>query len=314
MAKELLIYNGIYGRTAAEFIKEMNTLNSTDELCVRVSTPGGNPEYAFSMAAKYKEFKGKKKVKADGGVHSSGLFFLCYTPKEDTECLDVTQFTLHRAAYPSFMENNPDFFTEDTKASLSRVNNALRSAFASRVDVEMFETKTGKTLDEVFSMEDRINVTFGAELAEEIGLVGKVTRLTPEIEASIYGDYSLAANTEIKTNSKMNIQKLKSEHPELYAEVLQLGVKQEKDRVEACLVFLEDDPKGVKAAIESGENLSAKQMAEFSRKAASAAALASIEDDNADDADTDELDDKQLSAEQKELAAFEAEIDKHLKK
>ena len=55
-------------------------------------------------------------------------------------------------------------------------------------------------------------------------------------------------------------------------------------------------------------------MAEFSRKAASAAALASIEDDNADDADTDELDDKQLSAEQKELAAVEAEIDKHLKK
>jgi hypothetical protein len=90
----------------------------------------------------------------------------------------------------------------------------------------------------------------------------------------------------------MNLEKLKAEHPAIYAEAVAIGVKQgiaeEKDRVEACLVFNEVDPAGVKAAIEAGKPLSQKQMADFSLKALSKNQLKALAGENADPSEEEE--------------------------
>lgn len=89
----------------------------------------------------------------------------------------------------------------------------------------------------------------------------------------IAAEYKGATQEEIIKTNIMTLDELKAKHPELYAEAIDKGEKQgiakEKDRVKSCLVFAEIDLVGVKAAIESGEALTATAMAEFMLKTAS---------------------------------------------
>lgn len=65
----------------------------------------------------------------------------------------------------------------------------------------------------------------------------------------------------------MNISELKSQHPALYAEVLQEGVvqgiSQERDRSGAWMAFHEIDPKKVKEGLASDKAPSATDLSEF---------------------------------------------------
>jgi hypothetical protein len=75
----------------------------------------------------------------------------------------------------------------------------------------------------------------------------------------------------------MNKTELKLNHPELYAEIMQEGVDQERSRVEAWAVYNEVNPAKVKAGIESGNDLTSKQMAEFSLEIAQGQKLENLE-------------------------------------
>ena len=60
---------------------------------------------------------------------------------------------------------------------------------------------------------------------------------------------------------------MKADHPELFAQVLALGVSQEQDRVESVMVFAHLDLDKSKEILASGNCLSEKDKAEFSLKA-----------------------------------------------
>ncbi len=315
MGKELLIYGYIHSQSAVDFLNQFNEIGEDEEVTVRINTEGGKPEYGWGMAAKFQEHKGVKKAKVDGQAHSMGLFYCCYA--DTVEALDVSEFTLHRAAYRDWIENS-ELFTDDLKDNLARINKSLRSAFEAKVDVAKFEEITGAKMNDVFSMDSRIDVSFNAATAKKIGLVDKVIKITPSKRAEI-DRYAIAASTgveapviptEQKINKKknMDIKALKADHPELYAQAVQEGVTKERDRVGACMVFMAVDADGVKAAIESGEDLTQKQMAEFSLKAVNAASLKNIGEEAPGATDTKAVDTKEPTAEQKELADFENEI------
>ena len=107
---EILLYGSIDGESSSDFIEDFTEKTANNEdVVVRVNTPGGNPEYTFGMVAKFSEYTGKKKIQVDGKAYSGGLYFLCYG--EENESLDVSEFLLHRAAYPSYYENDVEFFT-----------------------------------------------------------------------------------------------------------------------------------------------------------------------------------------------------------
>lgn len=63
-------------------------------------------------------------------------------------------------------------------------------------------------------------------------------------------------NNNLKSNKKMNLEQLKSEHPEVYKEVYSSGVNAEKDRVGAWMAHMETDSKAVVEGIESGVAIS----------------------------------------------------------
>ena len=323
---EILLYGSIDGESSSDFIEDFTEKTANNEdIVVRVNTPGGNPEYTFGMVAKFSEYTGKKKIQVDGKAYSGGLYFLCYG--EENESLDVSEFLLHRAAYPSYYENDTDFFTDAVKGNLERINKSLRKAFEAKVNVPLFEQLAKCNLDEVFSMETRIDVFFSADIAKKVGLISKINKITPTKKAEIdsyinskmvqiAAEYKGATQEEIIKTNIMTLDELKAKHPELYAEAIDKGEKQgiakEKDRVKSCLVFAEIDLVGVKAAIESGEALTATAMAEFMLKTASKKTLEIIEEEAAPEVKTKEVPASEKGKEDAEKEAWLKEVKQHL--
>jgi ATP-dependent protease ClpP protease subunit len=328
MEKELLLYGDIASESTSQFMTDMNDAKDVD-ITVRVNCIGGNPEYGWGMVAKFKEHTGNKNIKVDGKAYSMGAYFLCYA--DFVEGLDVSKYLLHRAAYPSWIEESPNFAT-GLKTNLDSINADLKKALENKIDVAALEaimdTKPetlGKKFKDIFSMDGRLDVFLNATEAKKIGLINKINKITPAKKAEIDSTmFDIAAkhigvekkpskeeNPDLnsKKNNVMKLSELKADHPELFAEVVALGVAQEKDRVEAAMVFVDLDPAGVKAAIESGKPLSQKQMADFAMKQMSKNALATIEGESAKEVKTDEAAAKEKTKEEKELEEFEKNVD-----
>lgn len=289
MLKSLLIYGNFNQYSATEFINGIDTMLEKDpnaELQACVNSNGGEVDYGWGMIHKFQQFGNAKSVVNHGKAYSMGLYFNCYT--DDTSCLDVTEFLLHRAAYSEWVENDPELFDEDRRKSLKAMNDKLRAAFEAKVDVEKFNNlKVMKdkniTLDDVFSLDNRIDVKFGAKEAKAIGLVNKIITITPKIKSEIEANFEIAAkyndgntNKNEKENKPLNTKKmtkaeLKAAHPELYAEIYNEGVTagtdEEKDRVGSIMAFNEVDPALVKTAIASGKKLTETQRNELLLKA-----------------------------------------------
>lgn len=331
MPKELTIYGPMYEFSAERFINSFSNISETDELVVRVNSQGGEVESGWGMIARFKEFEGKKTVKIDGKAHSMAFNFALYA--DEVQALDVSRCVIHRAAYPSWIESNAEYFTEDRKKYLEGINSDLKAALVAKVGNDVFKNVTGKTINEVFDMGGRLDILVNAKQLKEMGIISKIVRLTPEkrakIEASMMEiaafdsgfDTPAILNTEendlqIENNSNMNIQELKEKHPALYASVFEAGEKAgkeaESDRVGAWATFNDVDPVAVKAGIESGKNLSQKDTAEFTLKAINASTLKKIEGDNPAADKTDTTSPEALTGEAKELADLSAKIDAEL--
>ena len=318
---EVLIYGEIYSESAINFIKEVDAVDD-GTLKVRVNTPGGNPEYGWGMIAKFQEFDGEKSVVNDGKAHSMGMFFNCYT--ENASALDVTQFLIHRAAYPEWIEESSRF-TDELKGNLIDINKSLEKAFRNKIDVDAFEELKGVKVKDIFSMESRIDVFITAQEAKKIGLINKIIKITPEKKAQIESKmFEVAAkyiakptsdanNKEVvltKTkNEKMTFEELKAKHPELFAQAVATGVANEKDRAKAWLVFNDVDSKAVKVGIDSGENLTQSAMAEFSLKAMSAKQINEITEEGTKTVPTTQV---KETVELTEIQTIEASLDVEL--
>lgn len=283
---EVLLYGTVYSYSAKEFIE--NVIKAGGEECtVRVNGDGGELKYGWGCLTKLSQLESVKLIN-DGEANSMFAFAFCYG--KDNEAADHSSFMFHRAGYPAWVEKDPELFTEEDRADLKNKNSFLRKAFEARIDTKIWEEETGVSVDQLFSLSSRVDVTINAKQAKKMGLIDRIIQVTPKKRAEIAAMKEKIEGKsqplQIAANSKtMDITTLKSEHPSLYAQIFELGktagAAEEKDRVEACLTFVEVDPKGVKEAIAAGKPLSAKQMAEFSLKAFSAANKKNLEEDSA---------------------------------
>ncbi len=308
MAKELYLYSSIYDFIAQDLIAQMEEFKS-DDIIIRSCSPGGSVFAGWGIIAKMTEHEGSLKIKCDGMVASMALFMLLFC--DDVECLDVTSFVLHRA----------DMYVGDPEdqAFLDGVNAKLKEKLTAKIDSnKLFELK-GVTIKDIFSNEgNRLDVVLTASEAKQIGLINKIVKMTPAIKAelkSLNEKFNIAAKhtpipqqLEIKNPIKMTKEKLKAEHPDVYVSILAEGISQEKDRVEACLVFNELDPAAVKLAIESGKPLSQKAMADFALKAMSVKRTGDIEKDSQGAVTTGEPKNAE-ETKKAAMAAFEKEVD-----
>lgn len=329
MAKEVYIYESIYSYSAERFIKEMQA-GKDDDIVVRINSNGGNPESGYGMIAKFREHEGSKLVKVDGKALSMALYFCLFA--DDVEALNVSEFLLHRAAYPQWIEDEGRM-TQDMRRSLVAMNNNLRTALESKVDESVFKEITGYTFDDVFSIDGQLDVYFHAEDALKMGLINRVVDVTPERSAEISrqtaamaasGDYMRKPKAEKpkeefpKINhlkpKTMTIETLKAEHPEVYNSIFAAGVSAEKDRVMSFMAWQEADRERVSKAIAEGETMTAALQNEFAVKMAKASTLNSLKSEGKDakNIETEEKQTKELSAEEKAAQDFLKEADEIL--
>lgn len=336
MAKELLLYGPVFNFSAASLIDEIEEAKG-DEIVLRINSEGGSPEDSWGIIAKFEEHAKDKKIKVDGIAHSMLAFFLTYVPKGNVTALDVSSFMFHRAGFPDFLEKDSDFMTQARIDNLNHINGKLRAALEAKVDVDKFKEITGVSMDELFSMEGRVEANLTAEEALEVGLVDEIKVITPEqnseIQALMYKvaakgagiepkkeetpkpkkEEKPASQSKNKQNYKdMSIEALKSENPELYKEVLAEGTVQEKDRVGAWMAYYAIDPEAVTKGIKGGDILSETAKAEFAIKGISAEALKKVKKDSNGEVQTEEVTDEEKTEKEKATAEFEKSVDKSL--
>lgn len=278
-----------------------------------MNTPGGSVYDGYGAIAKFNEFDGNKAIKVDGRADSFGAYFVAFCPTDSVECLDVSSFTFHRAALPSWAEADANYFTDEIKAQLNKINTSLRSGIESKVTAQKWKAVTGVSLDEMFSLDSRIDVTIDAAQAKKLGLVARVNKITPqklseikaystELAASYEQFVEAETTTENLKPNKMTIQDVKA-NSEVYAALKAEILAEEKDRIDAYSAFSEIDPKAVVDAIVSGEAYKASFGAKMQVKQMSAEGIKNIIAANAKDTNGEEI-----KAEDKpvEAAAFDA--------
>jgi len=330
MAKEVILYGDVNEYSASIFLAAMGLVSDEDSLNVRINTNGGNPGYGWGIVAKFAEHKGEKKVSVDGRAYSMGTYFLCYA--DNAEALDVSEFLIHRAAYPSWVESNPDYFDETTRAQLARTNASLKKALFNKIDSEKLQVimdskpeLNGAKVKDIFSMDQRLDVFLTAKEAKEIGLINKINKITPEIKASIdskmlelAATFKMAAehNPTPNPTNIMTLEKIKAENPALYSQIIALGVAQEQDRVGAWMAFVDVDAKSVADGIKSNLPISMTATAELSRKSFSVEALKKLTEEGKTTpaaGATAAIEATAKTDAQKELDAYDKEVKAQLK-
>lgn len=302
MAKEILLYGHISEWNAMFFHNQIAeaTEGNDDDLSVLVNSEGGQPEYGISIIQKVQQLADRISLEIGAMAHSMAFFLMCYIPKERITAIDVTKSVIHRAAYPSWFENSSDFKGSVYEDILVKTNKDLEKAFRASVDVDVFEAlpqmkSKNITVKDIFSMDTRVEVMLSGSDLKKVGLVSKINKITPTRAAQMktlasefnnlhsVQEFKLAAMKMAATNTApqqnqnaMTLQEFKTNHPDLFAQVIAEGVTKEKNRVEAYMVFAADDLEAVKKGIESGADLSAKQMAEFTHKMAGKAILGKV--------------------------------------
>ncbi len=349
MPKDIILYGYIGQYCAMYFFDQLSEAMEEDanaELTLRVNTEGGSPEYGMGMITKAQEIADQiSLIKVEAQAHSMGLFMLAYFDKHKIEAIDCTQAVLHRAAYPSWFESSPSFAGSIHQDIITKTNKDLEKAFRARVDVEVLESlpqmkEKNLTLKDIFATETRHEVLLTGYDLKKIGLVGKVSKITPskvqelKAQASLFSkfnsleDYKMAASnatqsqTQEKTDTVMTIEKLKAEFPAVYAAIIeagkQEGAKAEQERVKAWMHWTKTDPEKVNAAISSGASITMSDISEMSAKAANNKAIANLETDSPAPGATTasgkepEGPKKEVSEKEKALAEFEKGVNAHL--
>lgn len=316
MTKEILLYNSFNSYSVADFINSLEA-NKGSDICLRMNTPGGSVYDGYGAIAKWNEFPNSKVLKIDGRADSFGAYFMCFADRNQVECLDVSTFTFHRAAMPSWFEADANYFTDSVKASLTKVNESLRSGIESKCTAQKWKSVTGVSLDDMFSLNSRIDVPVNAEQAKKMGFVGNVVKLTPKklseikaYSADLAAEYAPLITAEIINSNIMTIQEVKA-NSEIYNAIKAEILADEKDRIESFNAFADVNPKAVLDAIVSGESYKASFGAKMQAQQMSKKGLLNIAASNAGDTNADEPADTNADT---EAASFEAQKAEILKK
>lgn len=300
MAKELYIYSPIYDYTAEAAVKALNDISDIEDLTIRMNTPGGNVNAGWAIISKMSERTGKTNIIIDGQSASMGAMMLLFA--EHVIANDTSTIMFHKASYPNWYDP-----TEAELQKLKTINESFKAKLTAKVSGK---PGSDKFLNKVFETDVRNDVELTPEEAKKLGIVKEIRRLEPkaysfDMQVVAISDDKKEAPSGINNKSKteqMDLAKFKAEHPAIYQQAVadgeKVGVKKERDRVEAWAVYNEVNPEKVKAGIESGDELSAKAMAEFNLEIAKGEKVEAGKKDNPEDLDTkqEELTSEQIQA------------------
>ena len=296
MKKELYIYSPIYSYTAEVANKQLAAIDDSDDLTIRLNSPGGEVNSGFAFLSKLSERKTSTTAIIDGQAKSMAAYFLPFF--DSVIANDTSEIMFHKAAYPDWYKPS-----SSEELALEKTNQKFEEKMRAKV-----EGKVGaeKFLKKLFEKDKRNDVDLTPQEALKLGIVNEIRT----IDIKAYEGMQIVALAEngeivkhhieteeieqnINNNSrKMTLEEFKAENPALYAQVFnngkQAGVDSERDRVGAWMAFVSIDQEAVAKGIKEGNNLSQTAMAEFTAKGIGMARVGDHNDDNASGTNTSE--------------------------
>ena len=281
--KEVVLAIDSPGGTVAGLFDTLNAIDSFDKpLKAKVADLAASA--AFAIAARADSIEVGNRATRIGSVGVAVSFFV-----DDRE-VDI--------ASTEAPKKRPNVETEEGKAIVREELDAIHQLFA-----EAIASGRNTTVENVNSRFGQGAILL-AEAALERGMIDSIAPTSLSIVGSDSTNSNSAASgkDQLETTT-MDIQKLKSEHPDTYAAAVKAGVDQERDRVCAHMTMGEasGDMKTAQAAITDGSEVTATLQAKYmsagmnkasatdrdeDEEAAAAAAAAAAADEKTDMGDT----------------------------
>jgi len=196
MANPILLYTAIDDKKVEEMTNQIFDTPENEAIEIWINTPGGSVSAGWSLLAALNEKKNKVNETVVGDASSFGFYMLLFA--DHVRAYDTSNFLIHRAA--SMWE---DLMNESELKEIEARNTVIRTKLESRIIEAKFTEVTGKTFDDIFSMEGQLDVSINAQQAKEIGLIDEIITLDTKKRAEIESIYynSIAALSMPATNS-----------------------------------------------------------------------------------------------------------------
>jgi ATP-dependent protease ClpP protease subunit len=203
MAKPILLYSVIYSELAQEITEQILSTPKNQAIDIWLNSPGGSINAGWSILAALQD-RETVNMTVVGDASSMAFFMLLFAT--NVSVYDTATLLIHRASIMS-----DEALTEDQIQGILAQNKILRQKLSERIDEQKFIKIVGKTFDQIFDMNARINVRITAQQAKDIGLVNNVIKLDVAkmnaIESRYFSEImalSTSENENVITN-KFNI-------------------------------------------------------------------------------------------------------------
>lgn len=201
MAKPILLFDVISEELATDIVNQVLEFDKGETIELWINSPGGSVSAGWSILAALQNHESGFNITVTGDASSMAFIMLPFA--ENVKAFDTSNFLVHRAA--SWWE---DVMNKDELKDIENRNKIIRKKLELRIDEDQFEQVTGKSFDDIFSMDDRLNVRLNARQAKKIGLVNEVVKLNvkkrEEIEAQYFNSIAALATSQKKEISNNN--------------------------------------------------------------------------------------------------------------
>lgn len=202
MPKPILLYTSIFSDTAESITNQILDYKQGEEISFWLNTPGGAVNAGYTILNALKENGNDFNSTILGDADSMGFIFLLFS--KYNRGYDTSNYLVHRAA--SWWE---DVMNEDELKDIENRNKIIRDKMDKRLNETKFKEVTGKTFDDIFSMDTRIDVRLNAKQAKEIGLIDEIITLDVAKRQEIESRYlNEIAALSINNNSNENKKKM----------------------------------------------------------------------------------------------------------
>lgn len=230
--------------TPKAFNEDLKQLGDVDEIIVRINSGGGSVFAGVAIHSMLKRHPAKVKVYVDGWAASIATIIAMAGDK-----IVMSQGS-------TMMIHNPSSGVWGEAKDLRKQADVLDSIRDSLI--EIYHNRTGKTKESVgellnaetwFTAQEAVEYGFADEVEDSLPVVacmraGKAIFNGQEFDFSPYknapklpearnGKLQREENQMDKEEKPMNVNELQDKHPDVYAQVMQQGVEQERARMQA---------------------------------------------------------------------------------
>lgn len=285
---------------------------------VEIDSPGGSLSDGVSIANALQDYnKGKINIRVVGQASSMGAYVMLFgdtlTFKPNATVVLHNPWNICIGDYNA-MEKNADMlkrfaqlyarkfvekgiFTEDEIKSimdaetyfigekeLAKLGTVEKSDAAPEpVTDEDRETAVVVAQEHIKTCQARLRSSFDEDYEKVAALLQQAPATPQALETSAKKPASDNVTVQEKGEKEMNANEIKSQHPDVYAEIVKTGAEQEKARINALMTFIDVDKDTVVNAIANGKSIHDDEVfAKLTMAKINKNAIAQMEGDNAD--------------------------------